>query len=74
MAEAVAPAIVLAERQRAMRKLPENLGAWEAYQCGMWHMSLCDAAENKLARSFFQRAIDLDPGYAPGHSARHGRT
>ena len=66
---ATATAIVRAERQRAMRKLPENLGAWEAYQRGMGHMSQCEAAENQAAQSFFQRAIDLDPTYGPGHSA-----
>ena len=69
MASGIAAAIVHAERRRAMRKRPESLGAWEAYQRGMWHMSKCDAAENGLARTFFQRAIDLDPIYAPGYGA-----
>jgi TolB-like protein/Tfp pilus assembly protein PilF len=69
MASAIAPAIVRAERQRAMRKPPEDLGAWEVYQRGMWHMSKGDAAENKLARVFFQRAIDLDPSYASAYGA-----
>jgi adenylate cyclase len=36
---AIGPAISQAERQRAMRKPPENLDAWEAYQRGMWHMA-----------------------------------
>lgn len=65
----VASAIVQVERQRAMRKRPEELGAWEAYQRGMWHMSKCDAAENQLARTFFQRAVDRDPAFASGFGA-----
>src|SRR5262245_56895383 len=65
----VASAIVQAERQRAMQKHPEELGAWEAYQRGMWHMSRCDAAENQVARTFFQCAVDFDPTYAPGSGA-----
>jgi adenylate cyclase len=69
VASAIAPAIIDAERQRAVRKLPENLDAWEAHQRGMWHMSKNDPAENELARTFFQRAIDLDPNYAPGYGA-----
>jgi len=69
MVLAMAPAMVHAERKRALQKLPESLGAWEAYQRGLWHMSKCDAAENGLARTFFQRAIDLDPNYAPGYGA-----
>ena len=39
VAAAIAPAIVDAEQHRAVRKPPENLGAWEAYQRGLWHMS-----------------------------------
>lgn len=66
---AIAPAIVKAERKRVLRKLPEDLGAWEIYQRGMWHMSKCEPAENELARSYFLRAIDLDPNFAAGHSA-----
>jgi adenylate cyclase len=66
---AIASAILQTERQRAMRKRPENLDAWEAYQRGMWHMSKCEAAENERARTFFQHAIDLDPTYTSGHAA-----
>jgi adenylate cyclase len=69
VASAIGPAIVDAERQRAVRKVPETLGTWEAYQRGMWHMSKHDAAENELARSFFQRSVDLDPSYAQGYAA-----
>jgi adenylate cyclase len=64
---AIAPAIVDAERQRAVRKRPESLGAWEAYQRGMWHMTRHNVADNELAATFFQRAIDLDPAYAAAY-------
>ncbi len=69
MAAAIASAIAHAEQRRAMRKSSNNLGAWEAYQRGMWHMSKCEPAELALAQTFFQRAIDLDPNYAGGHGA-----
>ena len=69
IALAITPAIVHAEQKRVLQKLPESPVAWEAYQRGMWHLSKCDAAENGLARTFFQRAIDLDPNYAPGYGA-----
>jgi TolB-like protein len=69
LAANVAGAIVTAERQRAMRASPDQLGAWEAYQRGMWHMSNCEPAENALAQSFFRRAIELDPASASGYSA-----
>ena len=67
VASAIAPAIVDAERQRAVRKHPESLGAWEAYQRGMWHMTRHNAADNELAGTFFRRAIDLDPTYAAAY-------
>ena len=61
---AVAPAIDQAERQRAMRKPPESLDAWAAYQRGLWHYSKISSPDNVLAEEFFQRAIDLDPNFA----------
>jgi adenylate cyclase len=64
---AVAPAIAEAERQRALRKPPQNLDAWTACQRGWWHMSKVSVEDNALAEKFFQRAIDLDPTYAGGY-------
>jgi adenylate cyclase len=66
---AIAPVIVRAEQLRALRSLPEQPDAYEAYQRGMWHMSQCEPLENKMARTFFERAINIDPHYAAGHCA-----
>jgi adenylate cyclase len=68
VATAVAPAIADAERQRAMRKPPGSLNAWAAYQRGLWHFSKGTPNDNALAESFFQQAIDLDPGFAGGYT------
>jgi adenylate cyclase len=65
----IARAILDAERQRALRSPTENLSAWQAYQRGMWHMSRCDAAQNKLARVHIQHALDLDPMCAAAYGA-----
>jgi adenylate cyclase len=64
---AIEPAIASAEQQRAMRKPPGNLGTWEAYQRGLWHQARFDAAENVVAREFFQRAAALDPTFSPAY-------
>ena len=69
VAGAIGPAIADLERQRSLRKPPESLGAWEAYQRGLFHVSMHDALENETARRFFQRALDLDPGFAAAYSA-----
>jgi adenylate cyclase len=65
----VAAAILEVERRHALRKRREDLSAWGAYQRGMWHMSRGEPAENELAQTFFERAIELDPTHAPSHGA-----
>ena len=35
---AIGPAVADAEQRRALRKPPGNLGAWESYQRGLWHL------------------------------------
>jgi adenylate cyclase len=64
---AIAPAIAEAERQRAMRKPPENLDAWAAYQRGQWHLARGTAEDTALAERFFQQAINCDPNFAGGY-------
>jgi adenylate cyclase len=46
---AIAPAIAEAEQQRAMRKPPESLDAWAAYQRGLWHLERATRGDNTLA-------------------------
>jgi adenylate cyclase len=64
---AVAPAIANAEQHRALRKPPENLDAWAAYQRGLWHLSKANVEDNARAETSFQQAIDLDPTFAGGY-------
>ena len=66
---AIVPAVTDAEQRRALRKLPENLGAWEAYQRGLWHLGKCNGTDVVLAQHFFERAIALDAGFASAHAA-----
>ena len=63
----IEPALAQAEQQRAMRKPPDRLDAWEAYQRGLWHFHKYALEENQKAIGFFRRAIALDPQFAPGH-------
>jgi adenylate cyclase len=67
---AIAPAIADAELHRALRKPPESLDAWAAYQRGLWHMSKETAEDYGLAEKLFQRAVDVDPNFAGGYSGR----
>ena len=65
---AIVPSIAENERQRAMRKPPQSLDAWAAYQRGLWHLSKFSTEDLALAPSFFQQAINLDPNFAGGYT------
>jgi adenylate cyclase len=67
VAGVIEPALAAAEQQRVLRKPPERLDAWEAYQRGLWHFHRYRSEENKTAMAFFCQAITLDPNFAPGH-------
>jgi hypothetical protein len=70
---AIAPAIAGAEQRRAMRKPPDSLDAWAAYQRGLWHVSRAKPDNNALAQKFFQQAMDLDPNFAGAIGVLHLR-
>ena len=67
MTIAVAPAIAGAEQHRALRKPPESLDAWAAYQRGLWHLDKAAPDDNALAEKFFQQAVDLDRNFADAY-------
>jgi adenylate cyclase len=68
VASIIEPALHEAEQQRVLRKPPERLDAWEAYQRGQWHFHKFGADDNRISQTFFRQTIELDPGFAPGHS------
>lgn len=67
VAGVIEPALVEAEQQRVLRKPPERLDAWEAYQRGLWHFYKYGPEENRTSQAFFRQAMALDPNFAPGH-------
>lgn len=68
VAIAIEPAVTQMEQSRAVRKPPESLSSWEAYQRGAWHLGRIGTAENETAKTFFRRAIDLDASFAPAYA------
>jgi adenylate cyclase len=68
VARAIGPAVAGAEQRRALRKPPGSLGAWEAYQRGMWHSTRDKLEDFPRAREFFNRALELDPTLAAAHT------
>jgi len=68
VAIAIEPAVSEMERCRAVRKPPESLSVWEAYQRGLWHKGRISVRDNEAAKNFFRRAIGLDPSFAPAYA------
>jgi adenylate cyclase len=58
---AIQPELSTAERERARRKPPDSLDAWESYQRGFWHLYKFNPEDNVEARKYFEQAIELDP-------------
>jgi tetratricopeptide (TPR) repeat protein len=69
VAQAIEPTISRTEQARIARKPPESLGAWEAYQRGLWHHAKQSAADAARAKEFFQQAINLDPTFVLAYAA-----
>ena len=46
-----------------------SLGAWEAYQRGLWHEGLGSTADHERAKQFFLRASELDTAFASPYLA-----
>lgn len=67
VAGVIEPTLFEAEQRRVLRKQPERLDAWEAYQAALWHFNKYGSDENKTAQTFFSRAIALAPNFAPAH-------
>jgi len=65
----IEPELGAVERERARRKPPEDLGAWDLFQRGLWHL-FDDVKHDALsqARRLFERACELDPEFAAAHA------
>ena len=66
---AIEPELESTERERARRKPPENLDAWESYQRGLWHLYQHTAEDSGKGQDLFRRAIELDPEFAAPRAA-----
>ena len=66
---AIEPELVSAERERARRKPPNNMDAWEWCQRGLWPLYHYASEENATAQEMFHRSIELDSGFAQPHAA-----
>lgn len=64
----IEPAMVDSERQRARRKPPESMDAWEGYQRGLWHLYQYNLENVGLGIAFMQKSMIRDPEFALAHA------
>jgi tetratricopeptide (TPR) repeat protein len=55
------PELDRSERERASRKEPQSLDAWEFAMRGWWHVHKATKGDNAKARSLLKKAVKLDP-------------
>ena len=70
---AIAPKLEQAEIERAKQKPTASLDAYDYYLRGMAAVHLWTREGNEEALAHFQRAIELDPGFASAYGMRIAR-
>jgi len=69
IAAVIEPELARLEREAAVRRPPVNLGAWDCYQRGLYHMWGFTTPGLADGEAMFRRAIELDPGFARAYGA-----
>lgn len=64
IAAAIEPELARLEREAAVRRPPTNLGAWDCYQRGLFHLWGFTQPGMAEAEAMFRRAVELDPAFA----------
>ncbi len=65
---AIEPELGAAERERARRKPPENLDAWDRFQRGLWHVHHMNKHDHSEAIRLMQEVVAIDPGFSPAYA------
>lgn len=68
IASIVEPALGQAEYIRSSTKQPDNLGSWDYYLRGRWHLHEYTREGHAKARAYFERSIALDPEFARAYA------
>ncbi len=65
---AIGPELMAAETQRAQRKPPQSLDAWDYVLRALSHIWRQSEEDYGEAKDLLLRAVEIDPGYAQAHS------
>ena len=64
----IEPSVRRAEIERAKRKRPDSLGAYDLYLRALPHTHSAMPEDVAVAIGHLERALELDPNYAPAHA------
>lgn len=62
------PELATAERQRAKRKPPQSLDAWDHYLLGLAQFYTFEKDGNEKAQTLFRKAIEIDPEFCQAYA------
>src|SRR5207244_905572 len=65
----IEPSVRRAEIERAKRKRPDSLGAYDLYLRALPHTHSAMPEDAAIAIGYLEQALRLDPNYAPVHAA-----
>ena len=65
----IGPHLDRAEQERALKKTPENLDAWDFIQRGWWYLDKWEEHAGEEALRNFKNAVKIDPKNARAHTA-----
>lgn len=68
IAGTIEPELEAIERSALSDRATVDLNAWDCYQRGLWHLYRFTTAELEKAKSFFERAIALDPHFSQAYA------
>jgi len=64
----IAPELGTAERERARRKPPASLDAWDRFQRGLWHVYHVNERDHSEAERLMREVTEIDPGFSPAYA------
>jgi adenylate cyclase len=68
----IEPSVQRAEIERARRKRPESLGAYDLYLRALPYFRSIMPADANIGVGLLEQALKLDPSYAAAHGMGHG--
>lgn len=68
IAATIEPELGSVEQQRAYRKSPRNLNAWDCYHLGLYHLYRFSKEDNAEACRLFRHVIELDPNFSSAYA------